>query len=163
MSLIGIIAKKKDIKELKKKLGEKYELIEITNKSIENLKNIKFEEIIYNKDINLTKEEYKFMRRIINETKYLIVNSDIKIKTLENIEIEKPIKIITFGFNTKSTVSISSVKDDYIIVSIQRDIEKTNKKKIESQERKIEILPFDKKIIYTQVINFIIRELNVEQ
>ena len=163
MSLIGIIAKKKDIKELKKKLGGKYELIEITNESIKNLKNIKFEEIIYNKDINLTKEEYKFMREIINKTKYIIVNSDIEIKFLENINIEKPIKIITFGFNAKSTLSISSVKEDYIIISVQRDIEKSNKQKIENQERKIEISPSDKISIYNQIINFIIKELNEEE
>lgn len=160
MSLIGIIAKKKDIKELKKKLGEKNELIEITNESIENLKNIKFEEIICNKDINLTKEEYKFMREIINKTKYLIVNSDIKIKYLENIRIENPIKIITFGFNTKSTITISSIKEEYIIVSIQRKIEKNNNQKIESQEKKIEKNINEKLSIYNQLINFIIKELN---
>ena len=45
-----------------------------------NLKNIKFDEIIYNKDINLTEEEYKFMREIINKTKYILINSDEKIK-----------------------------------------------------------------------------------
>ena len=42
MSLIGIIAKKKDIKEIKNNLDIVYEVIEINNKSIENLKNIKF-------------------------------------------------------------------------------------------------------------------------
>ena len=68
MALVGIIAKKKNIKELKKKLGDKYEVVDITNESIKNFKNIKFEEIICNKDINLTKEEYKFMREIINKT-----------------------------------------------------------------------------------------------
>ena len=51
MSLIGIIAKKKDIREIKNKLDTNYEIIEINNKSIENLKNIKFEQIIINKII----------------------------------------------------------------------------------------------------------------
>ena len=84
MALVGIIAKKKNIKELKKKLGDKYEVVDIKNESVKNFKNIKFEEIICNKDINLTKEEYKFMREIINKTKYVIVNSDIEIKFLKN-------------------------------------------------------------------------------
>ena len=34
MPLIGIIAKKRDIKEIKSNLDKSYELIEITNKSI---------------------------------------------------------------------------------------------------------------------------------
>ena len=57
MPLIGIVARKKDIKDIKRKLGENYELIELNSESIKNLKNIKFDEIIYNKDINLTEEE----------------------------------------------------------------------------------------------------------
>ena len=80
MPLIGIVARKKDIKDIKRKLGENYELIELNSESIKNLKNIKFDEIIYNKDINLTEEEYKFMREIINKTKYILINSDEKIK-----------------------------------------------------------------------------------
>ena len=80
MPLIGIVARKKDIKDIKRKLGENYELSELNSESIKNLKNIKFDEIIYNKDINLTEEEYKFMREIINKTKYILINSDEKIK-----------------------------------------------------------------------------------
>ena len=118
--------------------------LKYSNFSGTNLKNIKFDEIIYNKDINLTEEEYKFMREIINKTKYILINSDEKIKIPENILI----KIITFGFNQKSTLSISSIKEDYIIISVQRDIEKINKQKIENQERKIEISPSDKISIY---------------
>ena len=71
MPLIGIVAQKREVKDIKRKLGDKYELIELTNESIKNLKNIKFDEIIYNKDINLTEEEYEFMREIINKTKYI--------------------------------------------------------------------------------------------
>ena len=155
MPLIGIVARKKDIKDIKRKLGENYELIELNNKSIKNLKNVKFDEIIYNKDINLTEEEYKFMREIINKTKYILINSDEKIKILENILI----KIITFGFNSKSTIMISSVKENYIIISVQREIEKLNGDIIENQEKKIEIEQNKKSSIYNEIINFLIKEL----
>ena len=47
MPLIGIVARKKDIKDIKRKLGENYELIELNSESIKNLKNIKFDEIIF--------------------------------------------------------------------------------------------------------------------
>lgn len=155
MPLIGIVARKKDIKDIKIKLGENYELIELTNESIKNLKNIKFDEIIYNKDINLTEEEYKFMREIINKTKYILINSDVKIKIPENILI----KIITFGFYSKSTIMISSVKENYIIISVQREIEKINGDIIENQEKKIEIEQNKKSSIYNEIINFLIKEL----
>ena len=149
MPLIGIVARKKDIKDIKRKLGENYELIELNSESIKNLKNIKFDEIIYNKDINLTEEEYKFMREIINKTKYILINSDEKIL----------IKIITFGFNSKSTIMISSVKENYIIISVQREIEKLNGDIIENQEKKIEIEQNKKSSIYNEIINFLIKEL----
>ena len=139
MPLIGIVAKKKDIKDIKRKLGENYELIELTNESI----------------INLTEEEYKFMREIINKTKYILINSDVKIKIPENILI----KIITFGFNSKSTIMISSVKENYIIISVQREIEKLNGDIIENQEKKIEIELNKKSSIYNEIINFLIKEL----
>ena len=98
MSLIGIIAKKKDIKEIKNNLDIVYEVIEINNKSIENLKNIKFEQIIINKDLVLNKQEEEYIKKLINTTKYIIINADINIPILNNIEIDKPLKIITYGF-----------------------------------------------------------------
>lgn len=160
MSLIGIIAKKKDIKEIKNNLDIVYEVIEINNKSIENLKNIKFEQIIINKDLALNKQEEEYIKKLINTTKYIIINADINIPILNNIEIDKPLKIITYGFNSKSTISISSVKEDYIILSIQREIEKLNNEKIENQEKKIELIKGENNNIYIKIIKFIIKELH---
>lgn len=160
MSLIGIIAKKKDIKEIKNNLDIVYEVIEINNKSIENLKNIKFEQIIINKDLVLNKQEEEYIKKLINTTKYIIINADINIQILNNIEIDKPLKIITYGFNSKSTISISSVKEDYIILSIQREIEKLNNEKIENQEKKIELIKGENNNIYIKIIKFIIKELH---
>ncbi len=160
MSLIGIIAKKKDIKEIKNNLDIVYEVIEINNKSIENLKNIKFEQIIINKDLVLNKQEEEYIKKLINTTKYIIINADINIQILNNIEIDKPLKIITYGFNSKSTISISSVKEDYIILSIQREIEKLNNEKIENQEKKIDLIKGENNNIYIKIIKFIIKELH---
>lgn len=160
MCLIGIIAKKKDIKEIKNNLDIVYEVIEINNKSIENLKNIKFEQIIINKDLALNKQEEEYIKKLINTTKYIIINADINIQILNNIEIDKPLKIITYGFNSKSTISISSVKEDYIILSIQREIEKLNNEKIENQEKKIELIKGENNNIYIKIIKFIIKELH---
>ena len=66
MPLVGIIAKKKDIQAIRKELQNKeIEFIEITQKSVKNIKNINFEEIIINEDIILTEDEYEYMSTIL--------------------------------------------------------------------------------------------------
>lgn len=159
MPLIGIIAKKRDIQIIKKELKKtSIEIIEITKKSIKNIKNIVFDEIIILDDINFVVEEYKYMNEIISKTKYVILNGDKKINFLK--KIEKPIKIITFGFNTKATISISSVKDEKIIVCSQRNIEKLNGEIIENQEKEVKMGRNDNKKIYNKLVIFIIKELH---
>ena len=159
MSLVGIVAKNKDICEIKKALKNRnIEIIEITKQSIKNIKHIKFEEIIFLQNINIEAEEYKYMNEIISNTKFLIFNGDIEIDILSKLEIEKPIKVITFGFNSKSTITISSIKDEKIIVYIQRDIENANGEIIEMQEK--QIITKDIKKIYNNIVVFIIKELH---
>lgn len=161
MSLIGIIAKKKDILAMKREIkGKDIDVIEITKESIKNIKNIEFEEIIFLENINLEDDEYKYMNDIISKTKYLILNGDIEIDILKEIKIEKPIKLITFGFNSKSTITVSSIQDDKIIVCIQRDIEKPNGKLLEKQEKQMIINNENSKKIYKNLVVFIINELH---
>lgn len=159
MPLVGIIAKRKEIQAIKKEIKDKnIEIVEITKDSIKNVRNIRFEEIIFLQNINLKEDEYKYMKEIILNTKYLIINGDIEIGILKNIKIEKIIKIITFGFNSKSTITISSVKDEKIIVCLQRNIEKTNGEILESQEK--EIISRENKNIYNNLVVFIIKEFH---
>lgn len=159
MPLIGIVAKKKDIQAIKNELKESnVEIIEITKQCVKNLKNISFEEVIFLEDISLNTDEYKYMNEIISKAKYIIFNSDIEMKILKQIEIQKPIKFITFGFNSKSTITISSIKEEKVIVCIQRDIEKINGKILEIQEK--EIISKNVKKIYNYLVVFIIKELH---
>lgn len=161
MPLIGVIAKKKDFQSIKREM-QKYniELIEITKESIANLKNVKFEEIIFLEDISLNPKEYKYISEKILEARYLIVNGDIEITLLKQLKMQKPIKTITFGFNTKATISISSVKEDKIMVCLQREIQKIDNKIIEFQEKEIRINKADNKKIYNCLVIFIIKELH---
>ena len=159
MPLIGIVAKKKDIQVIKNELkGSNVEIIEITKQCVKNFKNITFEEVIFLEDISLTTDEYKYMNEMISKAKYIIFNSDIEMKILKQIEIQKPIKFITFGFNSKSTITISSIKEEKVIVCIQRDIEKINGKILEIQEK--EIISKNAKKIYNYLVVFIIKELH---
>ena len=159
MPLVGIIAKKREIEAIKKDTkGKNIEIIEITKESIKNIKNITFEEIIFLQDINIKEDEYKYMNNIITKAKYLIINGDIEINSLKKIEIKRPIKLITFGFNLKSTITISSVKNEKIIVCLQRDIEKLNGDIVECQEKQINTV--NNKKIYSNLVVFIINELH---
>ena len=159
MLLVGIVAKKKDIQAIRKDLKDKdIEIVDITKESIKNINHIKFEEIIFLQNINLEEEEYKYMNEIIANAKFLILNGDVEIEILSKIKIDKPIKLITFGFNSKSTITISSVKDEKIIVYVQREIENEKGEIIERQEK--QIISKDIKKIYNNLAVFIIKELH---
>jgi len=159
MPLIGIVAKKRDIQSIRREIRDNnIDIIEITKESIKYIRNIKFEEIIFLENINLTEEEYKYMNEIISNSQYLIVNGDTDIEILKEINVQKPIKLITFGFNSKSTITISSVNDDKIIACVQRDIEKINGEVLETQEKKI--VAQNPKKIYNNLVVFIIKELH---
>ena len=159
MLFIGLIAKKKDVQSIRKDIKEKeIEIIEIKENNIENLKNIKFEEIIFLDDINLKENEYIFLKELIQNSKHLIINTDISISILRKIGIEKPIKIITFGFNSKATITISSIKENKVMIFIQRDIMIAEQKRIETQEKEIKLENNEK--IYNKIVAFIIKELH---
>ena len=161
MPLIGIIGKRKDVQLIKRDFQEtNIEIIQITRESISNIKNIRFEQIVFLEDLKITEELYKYMKEIISSAKYVVLNGDIEINILKQIKMDKPVKVITFGFNSKSTITISSVKDDKIIVCIQREIEKLNGEIIEMQEKEIKTREDNKIKMYNNLVIFIINELH---
>ena len=136
MIFIGIITDLKSenyITKIKEKnyILNKYHIIFITEKNIENIKNIRFDTIIINREFN---NQY-ILDKLIENCKYTIINSD-----LEDISYffnKNKFKIITYGFNSKSTITMSSVTEDSILVCIQRNI-LNDKNEIEQQEICIE-------------------------
>ena len=161
MPLVGIIAKKRDFQAIKKELQNcNIELIHLNKETIMHVNKIFFEEIIILEDINLMPSEYKFMNEVVLKTKYLIINADIEINILKYITIEKPVKVITFGFNSKATISISSVNDEKIIVCLQRNLERVDNKIIEAQEKEIKIVKDTNRKIHNKLVVFIVKELH---
>ena len=161
MPLVGIIAKKRDFQAIKKELQNcNIELIHLNKETIMNVNKIFFEEIIILEDINLMPSEYKFMNEVVLKTKYLIINADIEINILKYITIEKPVKVITFGFNSKATISISSVNDEKIIVFLQRNLERVDNKIIEAQEKEIKIVKDTNRKSHNKLVVFIVKELH---
>ena len=135
MFFIGIITNQRNEMFIKRRLYNiipRDSVIFITEKNIDNIKNIKFETILLDNQINKKKKE---IRKIISSCKYLVLNHDIEI---ENSIIEDlDLTIITYGFNGKSTFTISSIEENNLIICLQRIIFKKNNKKIEPQEYKV--------------------------
>lgn len=134
MFFIGIVSEEKNEKHIKDILKQKIEnenVVFINEKNIENIKNIKFKIIVLNKGI-----DNKNIKNILLNAEYLILNSDInaKIDLIENLDL----KVITYGFNSKSTVTASSVTEEEMLICVQRNIINIKGKKIEPQEINIE-------------------------
>ena len=119
MPFIGIVGKVNDSNFIKNGLTKnsentKFEIININNKSIENIKN------------NLS---------LLKNTK---------------------LNIITYGFNAKCTITVSSIKDEDTLICVQRNIKRVNGKIIEEQEFNIKIEKNNIKKLYNTLVIFTI-------
>lgn len=132
MIFIGIVTNTKSENYIKKiqnnnDIFNKYHIIFIKEKSIDNIKNIKFETIIINREFN----DEDSLNKLIAKSKYIIVNEDIDmvISLLNDVSSN----IITYGFNSKSTITMSSLTEDSILICVQRNI-LSKQNEIEQQE-----------------------------
>lgn len=149
MAVIGIITKSNNIIEIEKTL-EKYDIHEkniviISKHTIENIKNVKFDIIIIFDQI----EDDDILKKVLDSSKYLIINTDFK-ENMKLLDMAEDQYVITFGFNSRATITIISNENDEIILDLQREIENLGKKKIESQEIKLEN-NFNKNRIYEEI------------
>ena len=82
MTFIGVIANSKCFKNIKQKINEEIKdntvnLIHINNRSIENIKNIKFETIIIEDKLEKFEPKTEILNKIFENIEYLIINTDI--------------------------------------------------------------------------------------
>ncbi len=148
MAFIGIITSNKNEEILKKSVlnilknsQTKHNVIVINEENIGNMKNIKFNSIIMNKENNIKENKKIILKQILKNTKYLIVNSDVytRLDMITNINIA----VITYGYNLKATVTASSINEEKILLCIQRNIKVDNKIDIEPKEMYAQILAND--------------------
>lgn len=141
MSFIGVLTESKNESEFEKRVREnlktlkpKPTILTINDKTIGNIKNIKFDMIVMN--YNRVFKNQIMLKKILQNTKKLILNTDIEIQQdlLQNLRIT----VITYGFNSKSTVTASSINEDEILLCIQRSIQCMNGEMVEPQEIKID-------------------------
>lgn len=158
MPFIGIMSKENDCNFIKNVLCKNtkfsnFEIININKKSIENVKNVKFDILVICEDVEKLLDNSFYLEEIIKKTGYIIINSDIKqnITILKNIESN----VITYGFNAKATITISSVKEEKTMICIQRSINGINNI-IDEQEFNIIIERNNVKKLYNTLVIFTI-------
>lgn len=136
MIFIGIVTDSKsenNITELLKNNNSLNEnnVIFIKEKNIDNIKNVHFDTVIINREF----EKMDELNNLLNNAKNIVINMDVNINWKELNIISA--NIITYGFNSKSSITISSVADDDVLICVQRNIN-SNYGEIELQEIKIE-------------------------
>lgn len=157
MSFIGFCVDKKQEHILEQELKKinSNTLIAINTKSISNIKNVKFETIIFNHNIKNLQEKEEF-KKIIKNAKYIIINSDeMDLSILQDLNATS----ITYGFNGKATVTMSSIEDDAIILCLQRVIKTIQGNIIEPQEIRIDMQKYSIMDKYLIICLYIIKLL----
>ena len=152
MYFIGIFAESKEFQIIKENIIKKTKrkdlnIINISFRNIENIKNISFETIVICENIKFFKEREEIINKICNNSKYIIINSDIEV----NIKInpDKKINCITYGLNHKATITISSIQDEKALIYVQRNIRDIKGYEIEMGEISIKV---DKKIKVSTIL-----------
>ena len=124
MFFIGIITDKNsenNIKNIMKNRLKESEIVFLNNNNLENFRNVKFDSIVINNEI----EDKYILDRILEKSRYVLYNSDIRIK--ENVSKNMKQEVITYGYNSRAGVTISSVTDENYLIYIQRIIKGYNK------------------------------------
>ena len=139
MSFIGIVCESRNENCVKQILSKRLKhniIIFFNEENISNLKNIKFETIIIMTNNNKIFDKKEIFKNIISKSKYVIMNADeeLNLQLLEDISLN----IITYGFNSKSTITASSVKEESVLLCVQRTIKDLNGLEVEPQEISIE-------------------------
>lgn len=151
MSFIGIITEPKNENKIRNVLQTKIEdenILFINNNSISNIRNIKFKIIVLDKKMKFDEGLIK----VISNSDYLLLNADLddNFNLIENMNL----KIITYGFNMKSTITASSISSEEILICIQREFVNIFDNIVEPQEIKIinneNLSPYD--IMYIESI-----------
>lgn len=156
MPIIGVVAKENEsnfIKnEIKKNTNKNnYEIININEKSVENIKNIKFDCMVICDNIDTFLKKSNYLKKILISAKYVILNLDNNKSNLNNIK-----NVITYGLNAKSQVTISSIKEDDVLLCVQKKIEGVYQNIIEEQEFGVNIKKNNITKLYSSMVVYII-------
>ena len=142
MHFIGIFSNYSEYEMIKQNIikivnRKDLELIHISSKNIENLKNIVFETIVLCHQKNINDEQKNILNKFCSNSMFIVVNADVFCNT--KMISNKKINCISYGLNQKSTITISSIQEEKAILSIQRNINNLEQKSIEMGEVEIDV------------------------
>jgi len=116
MPFIEIITDLKSQAQLSKIINKESvnncEIMYIREKNIENIKNIRLDTLVLNQAI----DKIEIIQKIVNNTKNLVLNIDLNENNFEDVNL------ISFGYNSKSDITISSIEEDEVLICIQNTI-----------------------------------------
>ena len=153
MHFIGIITDKNSENNIKNIMKENLEeeMIFLNEKNLDNFKNIKFDSIVINNNI----KNNIILDKILSKSKYILYNSDIDLKSDSFKKVNS--NVITYGYNSNATVTISSATDESYLIFIQKNIYGYNEiagvQEIKFERAKNNINAYDGMI--TTIINLI--------
>ena len=142
MHFIGIFSNHSEFEMIKQNIikivnRKDLEVIHISSKNIENMKNIIFETIVLCNQEKMDHVQKTILNKICSNCMFIIVNADVFCNT--EIISNKKTNCISYGLNQKSTITISSIQEDKAILSIQRNIRNLQQKVIEMGEISIDL------------------------
>ena len=136
MVLIGIVANKKCFETIKTEIAKRdnqINVLHINTKSLENMKNIKFDTVIIQNELEKFEDYKEQLKKMCKEATYVIVNTDFN----ENYKDFETQNLITCGMNQNAIVTVSSNSDEDILIYWQKSIVNKYGNKIEIEERRI--------------------------
>ena len=142
MHFIGIFSNYSEYELIKRNIinivnRKDLELIHISSKNVENMKNIVFETIVLCNQENINDKQKNILNKLCSNCMFIIVNADVFCNT--KIISNKKTNCISYGLNQKSTITISSIQEDKAILSIQRNINNLEQSTIEMGEMEIDV------------------------
>ena len=162
MAFIGLVAEKQKYEFVNNNLSKDMNknditLININKNSINNLQRVKFDAIVVLNSLDKLMVETQIINNICKNVKFFILNSDLEIinNPFDNITTN----VITFGLNQKATVTFSSITDEDILVSVQREFKNSQNKTIEQGEYSYKISKIDRTNLQEILVEFIIEKI----
>ena len=157
MPIIGIIAKESDSNFIKNEVlknsnNNNFRIINLNRESVQNLKNIRFDILVISEDTENLLEISKYLEEIMKNLKYLIINSD----TITSIKNLSKVNVIRYGLNHEADITVSSIKQENILICIQKKFDNIQGKTIEEQEVNIEMSKNSLRKIYNSMAVFTI-------
>ncbi len=160
MFFIGIITDKNsenNIKNIMKNKLKDNQIIFLNKDNIDNFKNVRFDSIVINNRV----EDGYVLNKIAEKSRFVLYNSDIANGNLyaksslneEKSDNKKCLKRISYGYNSKANVTISSVGDDEYILYVQGNVPGYDMQEIRFNKAEKNVNAYDGMI--TTIINLI--------